>query len=44
LGPACQWQTTPPTVNAHDTRGFGSVAPQIYKSQEREGRILYLTT
>jgi hypothetical protein len=26
-GPACQWQTMPPAVNACGARGFGSAAP-----------------
>jgi hypothetical protein len=35
--PVFQRQTRSPAVNAHGTRGFGSAAPQIYKSREREG-------
>jgi hypothetical protein len=35
--PVCQRQTRSPVVNARGARGFGSAAPLIYKSREREG-------
>jgi hypothetical protein len=44
VGPSCRRRAATPAVNAHDTRGFRSAAPQSCKLREREGEVPYLIT